>query len=258
MIDRVASVLEVFEGQRRLTLAQISRRAQLPRSSAHRILQRLVEFGWVERDGYGYTLGLRMFELGSQVARNDRLHRAASPLLAVLHRATGLAVHLSTLSGTDVVHLEQLGGGGGRAADWAPGSRTPAVHAAPGRALLARLSPGERPPLDVPAPPTPYGIRTAMQLERELCRIRERGGIAVDGQGCVPGVTVVAAAIGPGSVDARMAVSVSGPCQVVRVERVAGAVRTTAMDVWRAATGVAPLPRRLVQPIRAGRAGMAV
>ena len=57
MIDRVASLLQSFDGRPRLTLAQISRLANLPRSSAHRILQRLVDLGWVERDGFQYGLG---------------------------------------------------------------------------------------------------------------------------------------------------------------------------------------------------------
>ena len=42
VIDRVSLVLDAFDGPGRLTLAQIVRRTGLPRSSAHRMLERLV------------------------------------------------------------------------------------------------------------------------------------------------------------------------------------------------------------------------
>jgi DNA-binding IclR family transcriptional regulator len=48
MIDRVSTVLDAFIGQRPLTLVEVARRSNLPPSSTHRILQRLVELGWVE------------------------------------------------------------------------------------------------------------------------------------------------------------------------------------------------------------------
>ena len=43
VIDRVSLVLDAFDGPGRLTLAQIVRRTGLPRSSAHRMLERLVK-----------------------------------------------------------------------------------------------------------------------------------------------------------------------------------------------------------------------
>ncbi len=42
VIDRISLVLDSFDGPGRLTLAQIVRRTGLPRSSAHRMLERLV------------------------------------------------------------------------------------------------------------------------------------------------------------------------------------------------------------------------
>ena len=43
VIDRISLVLDAFDGPGRLTLAQLVRRTGLPRSSAHRMLDRLVE-----------------------------------------------------------------------------------------------------------------------------------------------------------------------------------------------------------------------
>ena len=109
VIDRVSLVLDAFDGPGRLTLAQIVRRTGLPRSSAHRMLERLVQLRWLRRSGREYELGMRLVELGSLAVHQDRLHRAATPLLHDLHRTTGLVVHLAVLEGPDVVYLEKIG-----------------------------------------------------------------------------------------------------------------------------------------------------
>ena len=57
VIDRVSLVLDAFDGPGRLTLAQIVRRTGLPRSSAHRMLERLVQLRWLRRSGRDAELG---------------------------------------------------------------------------------------------------------------------------------------------------------------------------------------------------------
>lgn len=79
VIDRISLVLDAFDGPGRLTLAQIVRRTGLPRSSAHRMLERLVQLRWLRRSGRDYELGMRLVELGSLAVHQDRLVRAATP-----------------------------------------------------------------------------------------------------------------------------------------------------------------------------------
>ena len=252
MIDRVASLLQSFDGHPRLTLAQISRLANLPRSSAHRILQRLVDLGWVHRDGFQYGLGLRMFELGSQVVRRDRAHQAALPFLHALHRSTGLTAHLSVLVSADVLHLERIGTRAETDSAWCPGGRQPVVHSAAGRALLAQLDESAWPDLTFPAAATSHGVRSRVQLQRELDQVRDRGGVAVDVQRCTAGITAVAAPVGPAEADLRAAVSLSGPADAMPIDKAVAAVRMAAMDIWYAASGVTRLrgrgPRSVPQP----------
>jgi DNA-binding IclR family transcriptional regulator len=244
MIDRVASLLQVFDGRPGLTLAEISRQADLPRSSTHRILQRLVELGWVEREGYQYSLGIRMFELGSQVVRRDRVHQASLPFMHALHRSTGLTVHLSTLVASDVLHLERIGDWPEKGDSWYLGARQPAVHSAAGRALLAQLTESDWPTLAFAPPATVYGIRTLRDLRRDLDRVRDRGGIAVDFQGCGAGITVVAAPVGPAGSNVRTALSLCGPADAVPTQEAGEAVRLAAMDIWYAASGMPSRNRR--------------
>ena len=240
MIDRVASLLESFVGQQPLTLAEIARRSHLPRSSAHRILQLLVELGWVERNEFEYALGIRMFELGVQFTRQRGVHRAALPVMSELHRRTGMTAHLSMLTGSEILHLERVGVGPVNTAQWSVGARQPVVRTAAGRALLAAMRRDEWPHLNFAEPVTPYSVSSAAQLDRDLARVRDRGGIAVDAQGCALGVTVVAAPIGWHDDAGRFALSLCGPTAAIRIENAVADVRSAAAALWRTATGVPP------------------
>lgn len=246
MIDRVASLLEAFVGQRPMTLADIARRSHLPRSSAHRILQRLVELGWVERHGFEYALGIRMFEFGSQVVRQRSVNDVAMAVMTALHRRTGLTAHLSLLSGAEILHLNRVGASPNPGRQWAVGGRQPVEITAAGHALLASMDAQSWPELSFAGAPTCYSVRTRRQLERELDKVRDRSGVAVDSQGCALGVTVVAAALDVDVDRGRVAVSLCGPTQTIKTAAVVSEVRRAANEIWRAAVGAPRISARSV------------
>jgi DNA-binding IclR family transcriptional regulator len=255
VIDRVSLVLEAFDGPGRLTLAQIVRRTGLPRSSAHRMLERLVALRWLRRSGRDYELGMRLVELGSLAVHQDRLHRAAAPLLHELHRATGLVVHLAVLDGSDVVYLEKVGDRMMAAIPTRVGGRHPAHCTAVGKAMLAYAEQPDT--IDFTARRTKYSIATPAQLTQELAKVRSHG-VAFDREESLAGFNCVAASIGdPG--EAVAAVSVCGPAnRMVLDQRLAGPVRMTAMNIWR---NVDDGPRRVaptLQPMRPLRTGPAL
>lgn len=230
VLDRVSLVLDAFDGPGRLNLSQIVRRTGLPRSSAHRMLERLVALRWLRRNGRDYELGMRLVELGSLAVHQDRLHRAAIPLLHDLHRATGLVVHLAVLDGSDVVYLEKIGDRMVAAIPTRVGGRQPAHCAAVGKAMLAYNS--EADVVDLATRKTRFSISSPAQLRAELANVRGRG-VAFDREESVPGFGCVAAPIGaPG--EAVAAVSVCGPMsRMVFDQRLAAPVRMTAMGIWR-------------------------
>lgn len=230
VIDRISLVLDAFDGPGRLTLAQIVRRTGLPRSSAHRMLERLVTLRWLRRSGRDYELGMRLVELGSLAVHQDRLHRAAIPLLHDLHRATGLVVHLAVLDGSDVVYLEKIGDRMTAAIPTRVGGRQPAHCAAVGKAMLAYNEQADT--IDLSARKTKYSIGTPAQLTAELAKVRAHG-VAFDREETLPGFGCVAASVGaPG--EAVAAVSVCGPMgRMMFDQRLAAPVRMTAMGIWR-------------------------
>jgi DNA-binding IclR family transcriptional regulator len=248
VIDRVSLVLDAFDGPGRLTLAQIVRRTGLPRSSAHRMLERLVQLRWLRRSGRDYELGMRLVELGSLAVHQDRMHRAAVPLLHDLHRATGLVVHLAVLDGSDVVYLEKIGDAMSTALPSRVGGRQPAHCSAVGKAMLA-YNADARNGVDLSNRRTRYSISTAAQLSTELAKVRTHG-VAFDREESLAGFGCVAAAIG-GPNDAVAAVSVCGPMSRMSFDqRLVAPVRMTAMGIWR---NVEDGPKRVAPTLQQAR-----
>ncbi len=244
VIDRIALVLDAFDGPGRLTLAQIVRRTGLPRSSAHRMLERLVQLRWLRRSGRDYELGMRLVELGSLAVHQDRLVHAATPLLVELHRATGLVVHLAVLDGPDVVYLGKVGD---QPVPTRVGARQPAHCTAVGKAILAyRDQDGEA---DLRVRKTKYSISTAAQLAAELAKVRAHG-VAFEREESLLGFGCVAAPIGsPG--EAVAAVSVCGPMnRMTFASRFTAPVRTIAMGIWRNVEGCPQRVAPTLQPLR--------
>jgi DNA-binding IclR family transcriptional regulator len=256
VIDRISLVLDAFDGPGRLTLAQVVRRTGLPRSSAHRMLERLVQLRWLRRNGRDYELGMRLVELGSLAVHQDRLHKAAIPKLHELHAATGLVVHLAVLDGPDVVYMEKVGNRMAAAIPTRVGGRQPAHCAAVGKAVLAYADDSDVDALAIDPLPrrTKYSISSGAQLRSELARVRSHG-IAVDREESYPGLGCVAAPIGdPGQ--AVAAVSVCGPMnRMVFDHRMVAPVRMAALGIWRAMQGaemrVAPTLQQM-RPLRGG------
>ena len=261
VIDRVTLVLDAFQGSDRLSLSQVVRRTGLPRSSVHRMLERLVLLRWLRREGRDYELGLRMVELGSAAVHQDRLHRAAIPFLHELHRATGLVVHLAVLDGSDVVYLEKIVGAFGALVPSRVGGRQPAHRTAVGKALLAVPDSADSGHFDTEL--SPGNGRAFNQMRRQLVAqlntVRARG-IAYERDEMIPGFGSVAAPIGE-TTDPVAAVSVCGPMERMAFDhRLAGPVRTTALSIWRnlengGATSVQPILQQS-RPLRGRFAGI--
>jgi DNA-binding IclR family transcriptional regulator len=205
---------------------------------------------------------MRLVELGSLAVHQDRLVRAAGPLLGELHRATGLVAHLAVLDGPDVVYLDKIGD---RMVDSIPtrvGGRQPAHCTAVGKAILAYSD--EAAQLDLQVRKTRYSISTGSQLAAELAKVRAHG-VAFEREESLLGFGCVAAPIGsPGEAqEVLAAVSVCGPMnRMMFDQRLTAPVRMTAMGIWRnledGPRRVAPtlqplrplLPQRLPQPHR--------
>jgi DNA-binding IclR family transcriptional regulator len=229
MVERMTLILGAFDGSTpRLTLAEISDRAGLPRSTAHRILDQLVRLRWLDHTGGGYRLGMRSLELGGLAVAHNELREATAPLLHDLHLRTATTVHLAVLDQLDIVFLDKVAGRGDTSATRV-GGRVPAHATAAGKAMLAWTDPRQ-----VAAvfeghlvPRTPRTLHTMAALEQELVAVRARGGLAYDREESAAGVACVAAPL-RGSGRAVAAVSLSGTAKHMDLNRLSPFVAETA------------------------------
>ena len=139
-VTKALQLLEVFRGAESvLGVSTIARLAGIPKSTAHRLLVYLERGGYVEREGRGYVLGRRLFELGNAVmmCRPSGLREVAMPHLSRLYADHGKVVQLGVLDGSDVVYLEKIFGLTSVRTPTIVGGRMPATSTALGKAMLA-------------------------------------------------------------------------------------------------------------------------
>ncbi|MFD5214260.1 IclR family transcriptional regulator [Microbacterium sp. NPDC058345] len=110
MTDRLVRVLETFTPTRTVqTTADIGRRADLPRSSAHRIVSELVVSGLLERDETnGVRIGMRLWELATRSSDALRLRQAALPLMERVQTRIREHTQLAILEQDEALFLERL------------------------------------------------------------------------------------------------------------------------------------------------------
>ena len=176
-IGKVVAVVEALSEERRITA--ISRSTGLPVSTVHRILQELVQVGWVrEDDDRGYLFGPRLLGLAGRAGDHTTLTRIAGPYLAELCEITGHAVHFAVRSGDEVVYIDKLEGSRAYRMRSRIGLAIPLHCTAIGKALLARLPTDEVRAIaaraGLPARTT-HTITSPDQLVAHLAGIRQRG-----------------------------------------------------------------------------------
>lgn len=230
MVERMTALLDAFDAASpRLTLAELAERTGLPRSSAHRILDRLVALRWLDHSGQSYALGMRALELGGLAVAHHELRDIAAPLLVDLHQRTGAVASLAVVDRRDVVYVDRVGRGLSSDGVTRIGGRAPAHATAAGKAILAwtddsvlRATYPARLPIR-----TPSTITTLDALRQDLAQIRSRGGIAYEREEVAQGTVSVAMAL-RGTGQALAALQVSGETAAVNLERLAPFVQEAA------------------------------
>lgn len=197
MVQRMTAIIDAFEGRSRCrSLEDVAAITGLPRSTTHRILDQLVDIGWLVHSSMGYSLGWRTRQFKTVGNLHDQLREIAASSLHELAMHTGLVVHLVILEGPSVRYLDKVGGALLPAVPSRVGGCIPADRTAVGRACLAYL-PAEEVD-DIVRQHRASGGRPVLEgeaLHRELSAIRRRGGIAFLASGASRGLHCVAAAI---------------------------------------------------------------
>ena len=140
-VTKALRLLDVFRSEGPvLGVSELARQAGVAKSTAFRLLALLEDAELVERDGRGYRLSWRLFELGTSVQRRwpSGLREIAAPWLTeVFVRAGGNVVHLAVLDGSDVLYLDRVSSPRSPRVPTAVGMRVPATCTGLGKAMLA-------------------------------------------------------------------------------------------------------------------------
>ncbi len=243
VLERAFRLLDVFGSEGRcLGLAELARGAKLPKATAFRLANQLVELGALERNPAGYRLGMRLFELGSMVSAQRRLRDAALPLMEDLYEATHETVHLAVRDGLGVLYIEKIRGTRSAPTRTQIGTRRPLHCTSLGKAILSRSE--ETLTLAVIEAGltrfTPYTITSPQRLLEEL-DVARREGVAYDREEYQLGVTCVAAAVLGHSHEVLASLSVTGLSGRFHAERQAAAVRTATLAISRLLGHASPI-----------------
>ena len=180
-------------------LGSIAARAELPKSTVHRILKRLVERGYARAQGDGvYVLGPRILAMAGGMLDQLDAGPAARTVLRELHADVGHTVHFAMLSGDEAVYVEKL------VDPDLPyqtasrvGGRIPLHCTAIGKAMLAAMSAEDARALlgrRRLVRRTPNTLVTTASIRTELARVRDRR-FAIDDEENERNIRCVGAAV---------------------------------------------------------------
>jgi DNA-binding IclR family transcriptional regulator len=214
-VERALSILELLASRSHgLSTSEISRAAQVPKSSTSYLLRTLVKRGYVRRDVETgqHTLGLRVLSLGGQAMQGMALRELAMPHLRQLAETTRLGSHLAILDHGDAVYIERIESPGFIKMDIWNGRRVAPQATAVGKALICHLTREEVQEIagmHSLRQVSPRTIVTLPRLFEELAAIRARG-YAIDDEEHAVGVRCVAAPVFSGTGEVVAALGVTG------------------------------------------------
>lgn len=213
-IERAIRLLEAFSpAQPRLSLTDLARRLDLPKSTVHNILKTLANHGYVERvEGDRYALGTAPIVLAQAARVSVELRDRAAPLLRELADGSRETVYLTSFEGDHVLYVYAIETRSRLLARSALGDRGPMHCTSVGKAVLAELDDDAVAEIvarrGLPSF-TAHTITSPEDLAAELERTRARGH-AVDAQEHELGTYCLGAAIRDGRGQVIGACSLSG------------------------------------------------
>lgn len=176
--SRVVSVLDSFDAEHPAqTLTQLSRRAGLALTTAHRIVAELQQTTVLTRRSDGrYVIGRKLWDLGLLAPVNRELREAALPPMQDVFDATRENVHLAIRDGSSVLFVERISTRRPANIITEPGRRLPLHATGVGKVLLAYAPAAvtSRVVADLEAY-TPHTLADECSLRTELTAVKSRG-----------------------------------------------------------------------------------
>lgn len=223
-VERALRLVDLLAGENReMSLTEIAKAMGWPKSTVHGLLATLRDYQFIDQSPTTgrYHLGIRLFELGNQVARSWNIRTMALPVMQRLSNELGEMVQLATEDKGQVLYIEKIDSTQMIRIVSESGVRLPMHCSGLGKVLLAYKTAAEvkyiinRHGL---RPMTRRTITDAEALERELERVR-CDGYAMDDREIMDSLRCVAAPIFDREGDVHFAISISGLASSLEGER---------------------------------------
>lgn len=256
MVNSVLKAIKIMglfnASESRLSLAEISSRLNMPKSTAHNLLNTLLSEGYIERvDGDLYALGTAPLVLTQNIRVNVEIRDPAAPLLRELADYARESVYLTVKDGDYALYIYAIESPQRLLARTAVGDLVPLHCTSVGKAILAFLPEAEVDAIvervGLPAF-TPNTIVNWDALKAELAATRERG-YAIDNEEHETSTFCVGAPIfdRSGRVIASCSISGASPSLVTdRLADLSAHVMETAQEISRR---MGYVPSRTASPL---------
>jgi len=202
------------------------------KSTVYRFLSDLGQLGVVYKNPLTdrYSLGLKIFELGSRVQLKSALIDKTHPVLIEVAKRITETVHIAILKNSQIFHIDKVESPQGLKLSSHIGSFGPAYSTALGKVLLAFLPEAEQESAlqiifeeEEPTAFTKFTITKPNVLRNELTKIREKG-YALDREESEIGLICVGIPIFNQNNEVVASLSASGPANRFEEEKVASYV----------------------------------
>ena len=219
-VERALAMLEsVAQESNGLSNAEISRKLDIPKSSASYILRTLETQGYLARDPESgkYRVGLKILSLSRGALGGLDVRGVALPIMRHLTQQTGLTCHLAVLDGPEAVYIEKVEPEGFIRMDTWVGRRMRVHATSVGKAIVAHIPQEQLEQIlrkGGMEKRTPKTIVTVPRLLKELEKVRAQG-YAVDDEENNLGARCVAAPIFDQSAGIEASLGLSGTTQQV-------------------------------------------
>ena len=179
-VTRALDLLEILgRSAKGLTLSELSRRLEIPKSTTHYLIHTLTARGYMQRIPLTrqYSLGMRAFEIKSEIAEEWRLRDFFQPRLREVAQTTALGAQIAVLKGEEGMVIDRVD------CRPLPSSTRPGHHfrlhcTAAGKVLIAWLSEPELEklfPNRFLAKFTPKTLPDFGRLKMQLAEVRRKG-----------------------------------------------------------------------------------
>ncbi len=190
------SVLEVVSLNSEATrMAEIIRGTGMTKPTAHRVVNMLLDMGFLERDDFdsGFIEGAGLVDLAHRTLAAAAPRSLRHSILQGVSEQVGETVNYGVLSGGEVIYLDRVEAKWPLGLRFDAGSRVPAHCTAVGKLLLSRMSDSNLRALIESIPRSSYTANTITDAEQLLSALTSihRDGIGTDDQEFMHGVVCV-------------------------------------------------------------------